>query len=298
MKRNLVVALLPLALGGCLPLPITIATTAFSGISYLSSGKSTTDHVLSATMEQDCALTRPVFGEPFCRDIGPDGEGSTPAVIVAYYPGDRDGVTEDERLAARSRGALNMSSVDSANHQIAVAPRFLAPPPRVSVAGIIVTKDQIIPAPRTRTLPIAADASWSDLVPVGTIEVAPLAAPVTSVTKPVAGEPVRTATAKPAAPVPTGRPSVASASPAVASVRSTDADRWVVLGSFRDVGRAKVMASRFADRKPEIQAATVAGGEWHRVVIGPLTPAVARDVRDGLGRVEGRRPWVMRAAAD
>lgn len=297
MKRSLAVALLPLALGGCLPLPITIASTAFSGISYLTSGKSTTDHVLSATMEQDCALTRPVFGEPFCRDVGPDGEGGTPAITVAYYPGDRDGIGNDERLAARDRGALDLSHVDAEARQVALAPRFLAPPPRVSVAGIVVTKDQIIPAPQTRVLPIASDSSWNDLVPARTIEVAPLAAPVRSMTTPpaeapapkaMAAAPARIALASEPAPHP-----VRAAKP----VGDPGADRWVVLGSFRDVGRAKVMASRFADREPAILAATVHGGQWHRVAIGPLTPTAAKGVRDSLGRVDGRVPWVVREEA-
>src|SRR3546814_13807517 len=58
MKRSLGLVALPLLVGGCLPLPITVASTAFTGISYVASGKSTTAHALSATMEQDCAVTR------------------------------------------------------------------------------------------------------------------------------------------------------------------------------------------------------------------------------------------------
>lgn len=301
MKRNLVVALLPLALGGCLPLPITIASSAFSGISYLASGKSTTDHVLSATMEQDCALTRPVFGEPFCRDVGPDGEGRTPVITVASYPGDRDGVSDEERLAVRLRGALDRSGADNDVRQIAMGPRFLAPPPRVSVAGIIVTKDQIIPEPRTRALPIAADASWGDLVPAKTIEVAPLAAPSRSAAPAVSTPPVlRSATVTASAPRLVARPEAPAvvATPTVAVVPpARGADRWVVVGSFRDPQRAKAMASRFAEREPSILEATVAGGRWHRVAIGPLTGTQARDVRDGLGRVDGQQPWVFRVAA-
>ena len=316
MTRKLAVALLPLALGGCLPLPITIASTALSGISYLTTGKSTSDHVLSATMEEDCALTRPVFGEPVCREVGPDGEGRTNAVTVAYYPGDRDdGITQEDVDAYRTRGALNLAAAVEDTRQIAVAPQFLAPPPRVSMAGVVVSKDQIAPAPKSRVLPVAADSSWATLVPSRTIEVAPLAAPVPSVTQP---QPL---SAAPAAKAPAAKAPVAKtvdpkrvAAPAVKaeqvaavpavvrpaaprkSVIGGDADRWVVIGSFRDVDRAKVMASRFADREPTILAATVDGGQWHRVAIGPLTPSAAKQVRDGLGQVDGRRPWVVRSA--
>ena len=101
MRGKWAIAALPLALGGCLPLPITIATASFSGVSYLASGKSTTDHVLSATFEKDCALTRPVLGEPVCRDLGPNGEGGTSAMVVANYPGDRDGLGSEEWADSR-----------------------------------------------------------------------------------------------------------------------------------------------------------------------------------------------------
>ncbi|GHD49530.1 hypothetical protein GCM10017083_21900 [Thalassobaculum fulvum] len=323
MKRKLAVALLPLALGGCLPLPITIASTAFSGISYLTTGKSTSDHVLSAAMEEDCALTRPVFGDPVCREVGPGGEGRTNAVTVAYYPGDRDdGMTQDELDSYRTRGALNLADAVEETRQVAIAPRFLAPPPRVSMAGVVVDKDQIVPAPKSRALPVAADSSWATLVPSRTIEVAPLAAPVPSVTAPSAAPSVTRSAAPSAtpatavAPRPVAKPAaptgakagqlaavpaaiapaaIAPAAPKV-SVTGGDADRWVVIGSFRDIDRAKVMASRFADREPAILAATVDGGRWHRVAIGPLTPSAARQVRDGLGQVDGRQPWVVKAA--
>src|SRR3546814_7023272 len=46
---------------------------------------------------------------------------------------------------------------------VAAAPQFLVAPPRVSVAGIIVTKDQLVPAPGVQVLPASADASWAAL---------------------------------------------------------------------------------------------------------------------------------------
>lgn len=269
MTRKVLVALLPLALGGCLPIPISIASSAIAGVSYLTSGKSTTDHVLSATMEQDCALTRPVFGEPVCRDIGPDGEGRTPAVTVAYYPGDRDdGLPRSDRIAAGNLGALDLSAVDEEAKQVAVAPRYLAPPPRVSVAGIIVTKEQIVPAPDSEPMPVAGDAKWGPSVPAKTL--AAVAMPSEDAIE---------------------RPSAARTNAA------EPGDRWVVLGSFLDTDRAQVMASRFADQRPQILPATVRGETWHRVVLGPMSPVQARQVRDDLGKVDGRQPWVVQVAA-
>lgn len=275
MKRRLALAALPLLVGGCLPLPITIASTAFSGISYVSSGKSTTDHMLSATMEQDCALTRPVFGEPFCRDVGPNGEGRTVAVAVAAYPGDRDGGAAGEGgWAAGDDDAPQVSSLGSDARQVAAAPRYLVAPPRVSIAGIIVTKDQLVPAPGAKVLPAAADASWAALAPSKAIAAASTAMP-----------PAITARA-PAAP--------ASAAAPASTAPAPDGDRWVILGSFLEVERAQVMVARYAGRTPQILHADVRGGQWHRVALGPMSADQARVVRDGLGKIDGRQPWVVR----
>ena len=63
------VAGLPLILGGCLPLPFTIASSAITGMSYLTTGKSGTDHVISAARKEDCSLTNPFFGEEVCFDL-------------------------------------------------------------------------------------------------------------------------------------------------------------------------------------------------------------------------------------
>ncbi len=263
MRGKWAIAALPLALGGCLPLPITIATASFSGVSYLASGKSTTDHVLSATFEKDCALTRPVLGEPVCRDLGPNGEGGTSAMVVANYPGDRDGLGSEEWADSRSQGAFDLTSLNPDDGQVAAAPLFLAPPPRVSVAGIIVTREQLAPAAETRPLPVSAETSWATL--------APSAAVLAAQPAPVAGADTDGGARAPAR-----------------------GDRFVVLASFRDVARARTMAARYADRHPRIVEATIDGGRWHRVVLGPMTPAAAEQTTSALGRIDGLEPWVVR----
>ncbi|EDP66010.1 hypothetical protein BAL199_23724 [alpha proteobacterium BAL199] len=281
MKRIAIAALLPLMVGGCLPLPIAIASSAFTGVSYLTSGKSTSDHVLSAAMEQDCALTRPVIGEPFCRDIGPDGEGRTPAVTVAYYPGDRDEViSPDEQTARWRRGAYSLDVESAESRQVAATPQFLAPMPRVTVAGIILTKDQVVPAPSTRSLPIAADTGWRSIGPA----IAGGAVRATS--------PASTSAAKMAATSTTLAPSQQSADKA--ATLGLGADHWVVLGSFRSTDRARVMADRYSEQAPRILPATVKGGQWHRVAVGPMAPSEAMTLRNELGKIDGRSPWVVR----
>jgi len=268
MRRGLLIVALPLILGGCLPLPIAIASSTFAGISYLTSGKSTTDHVLSASIDKDCALARSVFGEPICREIGPDGEGRTHSVTVAVYPGDHgDGLSVEDRAATSRYGALDMDSIDHGPAQIAFGASFLAPPPpRVSIAGIVVTKDRIRPAADARAIPVAVAEEW------------PRPAPA-----------VAAAWSTDAAATPRHKP--AGIDP------STGADRWVVLGSFRTLGRAETMAARHAGRSPTIMPVMVDGHRWHRVAVGPLTAPDARALRDELGVIDGRAPWVVQIAA-
>ena len=65
------VAILALGLGGCsIPTPVSIATYAVDGFSYAVTGKSMSDHALSAVLEQDCAMLRMVQGRLVCRDEG------------------------------------------------------------------------------------------------------------------------------------------------------------------------------------------------------------------------------------
>lgn len=62
-----------LALGGCgLPPAIQVASYVVDGVSYLATDKSVTDHILSAAVEQDCALIRALDeGREICGEDAP-----------------------------------------------------------------------------------------------------------------------------------------------------------------------------------------------------------------------------------
>ena len=65
--RFVVLACMSLILGGCLlPPAYHIASWTFTGISYLFTGKSVSDHALSVAMKQDCAIHRIVAGSNVC----------------------------------------------------------------------------------------------------------------------------------------------------------------------------------------------------------------------------------------
>jgi len=58
---------LALFLAGCaLPVPLQLASWAASGVSYATTGKSLSDHAISAMASQDCALHRIALGEEVC----------------------------------------------------------------------------------------------------------------------------------------------------------------------------------------------------------------------------------------
>jgi len=60
---------IPALLAGCgLPPAVVIASYASDGVSYIATGKSVTDHGLSAAIGRDCALFRIVKGKPICGD--------------------------------------------------------------------------------------------------------------------------------------------------------------------------------------------------------------------------------------
>ena len=64
----------PVVLSGCagfalIPLPITIASYAGDGVSYLATGKSMTDHAISDAMSQDCAMHRVLRLKNPCHDF-------------------------------------------------------------------------------------------------------------------------------------------------------------------------------------------------------------------------------------
>lgn len=67
-----VLVALPLLCGGCaVPIQWTILSTVADGASYASTGKTTSDHALSAATERDCSLMRVFDDEPVCHDVLP-----------------------------------------------------------------------------------------------------------------------------------------------------------------------------------------------------------------------------------
>lgn len=272
MKKVLMIAAAPLLLGGCLPLPVSIVSTAISSVSYVASGKSTSDHVLSAAVEQDCALTRPIFGDPVCREIGPNGEGATPAVTVAYYPGDQDDwMPSDERATLDKRGALDMTTVDDGPAQVAIALPFINSAPKIENDTVEVTAVAVRPVPGARRVPVAfSSGEWIPPLPTERIVIAPLQ------------EEVGPDVSEKAVPTVTGL---------------AESGRYLIIGSFRDIVRAETLAGRHDTRAPKILTAEVEGRTWYRVALGPFDRRDMERTKHSLGTVGGVIPWAIRLRA-
>ena len=58
------------SLSGCgVPTAVTIASYAADGASFLSTGRSVTDHGISILLQKDCALIRIIRNRPICRSM-------------------------------------------------------------------------------------------------------------------------------------------------------------------------------------------------------------------------------------
>ena len=70
--RHILVVVPALLLAGCgIPTAVNIAMYAFEGATVAFSGRSTTDHVISAVMEKDCVVFRIVQDKPVCQENEP-----------------------------------------------------------------------------------------------------------------------------------------------------------------------------------------------------------------------------------
>ena len=66
-NRTLCLACCLVVLNGCAVTGFKLASMAATGVSYLITGKSLSDHVISGAMASDCALHRMIVGQPPCR---------------------------------------------------------------------------------------------------------------------------------------------------------------------------------------------------------------------------------------
>jgi hypothetical protein len=269
MKRFILLGAMPLLMAGCvplIPLPISLVSSGLSGISLLATGKSTTDHVISAANKQDCAMHRVAFGEEICRNYDA-GEYRPDTRYTSQFPGDHDQgpqVAEtpnfwDDDLDTNTAelpeqpkqkqkiDPLLISSLTTPTRLTAVAPADLG---------------GFQPAPLEEARDIRA-GNWGR--PEAPMVVESVALP----------------------PLPRNRPSTASLIDKGADLR------FLSLGSFRSPDRAKALVKRFASLSPTVMTVEVAGKSWRRVAVGPMTKTAVERLRLSHARIDGRDTWTF-----
>ena len=97
--RFFFIVLIGIGLSGCaIPIPLQIASWAASGISYVTTGKSMSDHAVSAVASQDCAVHRLVLGRSMCEAFVDESEGTAVAQVNAPAEGTAAPHSSTQRL--------------------------------------------------------------------------------------------------------------------------------------------------------------------------------------------------------
>ena len=105
--RRVAIILVPFLVAGCaLPPALTLASLAADGISYAATGKSTTDHAISAIADEDCALLRAAKEEAVCRPDGPKGPNGQVLISMAEPELSDEGFSDPGDSHDDSRGVF------------------------------------------------------------------------------------------------------------------------------------------------------------------------------------------------
>jgi hypothetical protein len=135
LSTSLFLATLPVLLNGCAaPVGVAVASYAADGVLLLTTEKTGTDHLLSISAGQDCAMWRVVRGRKICSDFKPGeenpysvdynaphrevGEGGMVTVYTAARQGGRMMTEQEAKLAL---GGTSVAAAD-APKRVAAAP--------------------------------------------------------------------------------------------------------------------------------------------------------------------------------
>lgn len=319
--RKILVVVAPLALGACGgPIELTVAKLAGDLISYVSTGKSTTDHAVSFVAERDCALHRPLLEQDICKDDETVLAEEAAALAITGEPE----IKKELRVARPEIYAVNAPAEDwsepsaTALQSNAIVTTNLPPltPKTSSDDGVVAAgissesgapvevasaRDQI----EVEDVPVAlgdlgpidpqveADAAVAGYVEDKRLPEVP--APKETVTAalvdPTTMEDGVDAIVKPVEPVLDG---AAVAGDDLAAPLPGD---YVVLASFADEARAQKALDLYAEYQPRLLNAEVKGKPYLRVAVGPLSAEHAHDLRLLAAKKGIKNPWIVGVTA-
>lgn len=267
MKRLIALGAVPLIIGGCvpiIPLPISIVSSGLSGISLLTTGKSTTDHVISAANQQDCVMHRVAFGEEVCQEYA-DGAYRPTTEYSSHFPGDGDQTQpgneapsfwpDEQDTNTAEVPEPEPKKVDELLISSLTTPHHVTTSVRLDIGELETSQSGDDQAIRT--------GAWERPATPIEVETAPLP------------------------PLPQSRPSTAS-------VVSQGVElRYLSLGSFRSSDRANDLVQRFAHLSPTVLTVEVDGRTWRRVAVGPMDKPRVDHLRRKHPKIDGRATWTF-----
>jgi len=266
--RILVLPLSLVFLSGCVPVGFTLASYAVDGVSYVGSGKSLTDHMLSDWKGRDCATWRIIKSRPICKDFTPEEiaqrkknkESIRHDIGHAYIATNLDGIDLDDGTMRATTTKTNARVNAKARSVHSVSPAIVGKPaPAKANEGPV----RLQPAPVKR----------EDLPAAGPGE-----------RKPIAKRPVQ----------PVALQKTHDARPVRTARRMPTDSRYLVFGSFRHRSEAKRFAGRHKVMRPTILPVQVRGKRYYRVVVRAEGRQALASARQQLRRNGVRDAYTMR----
>lgn len=251
-------------LAGCASPAVFVASQAASGVSYLTTGKGTTDHLISVALEEDCALHRAIRGNAVCQPRAEDRQIQTAS--LGDWPPTADFTDGDDLNPTPATVRIAMAT--TAAHPVPAVQQTAKGTVRTTpVMGLGADMFFVPDAPGGRTGPIVRK---SDIQ-------APVPAPVRAVAEVPAVPRDLEASIAPAAGSPASKPQPAGA------------QFYLVLGSFSSHANAERAARRGVNAR--VVAAQLPERTVFRVVVGPFDSEHTDQARRQLAAAGGGTPW-------
>ncbi len=243
-------------LTGCvLPPVLSYASMALDGASYLATGKSISDHALSAAVKQDCAVWRVVSEQDVdavCQEYAEDAAGDSIAVALEAGNG-------------------------------AVAPPAVRPPILKTQPAEIVLASAA-PVEPAAELAIKATPEPVDLL----LGIDPAKLPADPDSNPVSGiDPAKLPADPDSNPVSGIEPAATDSAPGATNRKAI----YLVIGSFRSVDHAERLAAQMSGITTAIAPALVGDDRYYRVVVGPYEPGETGDAQSRLAAAGIGNTW-------
>ncbi|MEX2614534.1 MAG: hypothetical protein WD767_00390 [Alphaproteobacteria bacterium] len=238
--RYLFVVLSGIGLSGCaLPVSLQIASFAASGLSYMTTGKSMSDHAVSAMVSQDCAVHRIVLGLGMCEAYVDENNG---IAVAQGEPATEDTAAQDSATKHLRDSMVSLAERLDGDLQPASGPVASEPVAILLPAG----NDEQASGARN-------DESSSALEPVDRVLVA-MAETINSL------------------------PPAGKSDEGAIGDRTASAQHYLIIGLFRQFQEAETVRTRHAGLRTVVRMVLDDGALMFQVIAGPFSRPDAIDI--------------------